>query len=152
MTAQSHEKLILNGEKCSMAFCPPIPENLDNIIVNPDHYISSTACWRDYIGEWEIKEGKFYLNNISGRLKQVDTEPIFAEWFSGVIRIPKGEVIFGVNMGFGSVYEKEIHIKIVKGIVIKQRQISNIGKKFDKRELAKKNLPGNENRFDGDDF
>jgi hypothetical protein len=151
MTKQRHERLILNGEKCSMAFCPPIPENLDNIIARR-RYISSTACWRGYIGEWEIKEGKFYLNKISGRLKKVDAEPIFAEWFSGVIRIPKGEVILGVNMGFGWVYEKEIHIKIVKGIVVKQRQISNIGKKFDKRELVQKNLPGNENRFDGDDF
>ena len=151
MTAQKHEILILNGEICSMAFCPPIPENLDNII-SRRRYMSSTACWRGYIGEWEIKEGKFYLNRISGRLKKVDAKPIFAEWFSGVIRIPNGDLILGVNMGFGSVYEKEIHIKIAKGIVVKQREISNIRKEFDKRELAKINLPGGENRFDGDDF
>ncbi len=92
------------------------------------------------------------LKEIIGRYNKIDKEPLFAEWFTGVIRIPKGKFLKGVNMGFGSIYEKETHIKIERGKVIKQKEISNTGKDFDRHELANKNLPGGENRFDGDDL
>jgi len=165
MTAQVHEILIFNGKESSMAFCPPIPETLDTVIKLSDDEVEkqikngkidddifSTACWRGYIGTWEIKDGKFYLKDIVGRYKKVSKHPLFAKWFSGVIRIPKGNILQGVHMGFGSVYENEIHIKIENGTIIKQREIGNVGKDFDRHELAMKNLPGGENLFDGDDF
>jgi hypothetical protein len=165
MTAQVHEILIFNGKESSMAFCPPIPETLDTVIKLSDDEVEkqikngeidddifSTACWRDYIGTWEIKDGKFYLKDIVGRYKKVSRDPLFAEWFSGVIRIPKGNILQGVHMGFGSVYENEIHIKIENGIIVKQREVCNVGKKFDRHELTMKNLPGGEHLFNGDDF
>ncbi len=161
MTAQAHEKLLYEGEQVSMSFCPPLPEDNPRLIeVNPDEInhnnpknflIRSTACWRGYIGSWEVKNGKFYLTGITGRYKITGETPIFAEWFSGVIRIPKGEQLHYVHMGFGTVYEKEIHVKIEKGVVTKIKEIDNRGKKYDKTELGWKNLPGFENSFDGDD-
>ena len=98
MTAQVHERLTLEGRETSMAFCPPLPEHHERIIEltsteleeNIPNFIFSTACWRGYIGTWEIKDGQFYLVNLVGRYK-VEGEPILADWFSGVIRIPQGE-------------------------------------------------------------
>ncbi len=75
MTAQVHEKLIFEGKETSIAFCPPIPEHHPRIIEltreqmekeNIPPIVSSTACWRGYIGAWEIKDGHFYLVNIKG--------------------------------------------------------------------------------------
>jgi hypothetical protein len=54
-------------------------------------------------------------------------------------------------MGYGSVYEQELHIKIDNGVVVKTRTIDNRGKKHDEWEIGWKNLPGGENRFPGDD-
>ncbi len=113
--------------------------------------VFTTACWRGYIGTWEIKDGRFYLVNITGRYKIIGNDPIPADWFTGVIQIPQGEVLHYVHMGFGSVYEQEIHVKIEKGKVVKSRVIDNRNKDVNTWELGWGNLPGLENRFEGDD-
>ena len=160
MTAQIHEKLILNGEETSMAFCPPLPKghprifkpNSDEPVTDvAEGFLFSTACWRGYQGTWEIKDGWFYLIALRGRYRLREGEPILADWFSGVLRIPRGEVLQYVHMGFGSVYEEEIHIKVDKGKVVAKRTIDNRGKDHDGLEIGWRNLPGGENRFPGDD-
>ena len=135
MTAQVHEKLIYEGEEVSMAFCPPLPkrdprirERTDEEMAGCDPIVFSTACWRGYVATWEIKDGKFYLVDIMGRYKLVAETPIFADWFSGVLRIPKGEILHHVHMGFGTVYAQELHVKIEKGVVVATEIVDNRGK------------------------
>ena len=161
MTAQIHERLIFDGEDTSMAFCPPLPPGHPRIAeIDPNHRTSddetsrilySTACWRGYQGTWEIKEGRFYLVGLRGRFQLLGKEPLPADWFSGVIRIPKGDILQYVHMGFGTVYEQEVHVKIEGGEVVKSQIIDNRGKEFNQSELGWRNLPGGENRFPGDD-
>ncbi|HEX2623395.1 MAG TPA: hypothetical protein VHL11_24710 [Phototrophicaceae bacterium] len=165
MTAQFHEHLILEGTPTSMAFCPPIPTDHPQIVALTqeevsagieagaiNRFVHSTACWRGYIGTWELKDGKFYLVSISGHFKVISPEPIFADWVTAVLRIPEGERLHYVHMGFGSVYEFERHIKIEKGLVLDERRIDNRNKDVSKRDLGWENLPGGENHFDGDDL
>ncbi len=54
MTAQIHERLIVDGEETSMAFCPPLPAGHprifelgpDVVVWDPsDSILGSTACW-----------------------------------------------------------------------------------------------------------
>jgi hypothetical protein len=158
MTAQIHERLIFEGEETSMAFCPPLPQGHPRIIpIDPadtpadERDLFSTACWRRYEGTWEIKDGRFYLVALRGRYRLAGPEPLPADWFTGTLRIPKGEVLLYVHMGFGSVYEQETHVKIEAGVVIACRVIDNRGKDHDMWELSRRNYPGFENRFDGDD-
>jgi hypothetical protein len=160
MTAQIREQLIIDGEETSMAFCPPLPEDHPRVFEpGPDKvvgdaadiFLFSTACWRGYQGTWEIKGGRFYLVALCGRYQLRPGDPVLADWFSGILRVPKGERILYVHMGFGSVYEQELHIKIEKGEVVTTRVIDNRGKKYDEREIGWNNLPGGENRFSGDD-
>lgn len=160
MTAQIGERLILNGEATSMTFCPPLPKDHPRVYEprpnettsdKGDSIFGSTACWRGYQGAWEIKDGRFYLVDLRGRLRLRDGGPILADWFSGVLRVPKGEILQYVHMGFGSVFEQEVHIKIENGIVVAIRVIDNRERKHDKHEIGWNNLPGNENRFPGDD-
>lgn len=161
MTAQIHEELILDGEATSMAFCPPLPENDPRIVpIDPDEapgdeesdmIMFSTVCWRGYQGTWEIRDGRFFLKALRGRFRLHSQEPILAHWFSGVLRIPQGEVLQYVHMGFGSVHEQELHVKIEQGVVAATRVVDNRGKHFDGWELRIRNLPGGENQFPGDD-
>ena len=144
---------------------PPLPENSDFIVELSTedaqssikghkfgNVIFSTACWRGYLGTWEIKDGTFYLNDIIGRYKKSTPDRLLADWFTGVLRIPRGKMLQGVNMGFASVYEKELHIKIENGIVVKEVEIDNSNKEVDRHKLAMGNLPGSENKFDGDNI
>lgn len=137
MTAQVHEQLILKGEVTSMAFCPPIPEDHPDIISftteqmregqagDLNMLIFSTACWRNYIGTWMISNGRFYLVDINGRFKITSQKPIFADWVSAVLHIPKGELLQYVHAGFGSVYEFEHHIEIENGLVVNEYVVDN---------------------------
>jgi len=87
MTAQVGETLIFDSEETSMAFCPPLPDRHPSIIELKDEdiesddnsLIRSTACWRGYIGNWEIKNRQFYLTGITGRDKMTDKNPILAD-------------------------------------------------------------------------
>jgi len=154
MTAQMPERLIIDGEPAMLTFCPPLPFGHPRLIQVDEEEASntfSTACWRGYIGSWEIKEGRFFLCGLCGQYKLQGEEPLFADWFTGVLRIPRGRMLHYVHMGFGSVYEKELHIKIEKGVVVKSHVVDNRGKCFNEWELGWENLPGGENRFSGDD-
>ena len=135
MTAQVGEKLIMNNDELSMLCCPEIPEHprikerskeefLDfvNKLETRDQtpgYIPllSTACWRRYIGTWEIKENRLYLVDVLGRFELLGDEPLFADWFSGTLRIPRGKLVKYVHSDFASIFEKELKITIEKGVV-----------------------------------
>lgn len=161
MTAQIHEILILDGDETSMAFCPPLPDGHPGVVeVDPDSssardesesILFSTACWRGYQGTWEIADDKLYLTRLRGRFRLRGDEPLLARWFSGVLRVPRGELLQYVHMGFGSVYEEEVHIRIEEGEVTETRVLDNRGRAHDESELSSRNLPGRENRFPGDD-
>jgi hypothetical protein len=117
MTAQISELLILEGEKTSMAFCPPLPYDHQRIVETDSHKFGFSACWREYVGTWEIKDSRFYLIHLEGRYNLVGDGPLFADWFTGVLRIPRGEVLFYVHMGFETVCEEELLIEIENGVV-----------------------------------
>jgi hypothetical protein len=132
MTAQIHEALILDGKKTSLACCPPIPKGHPRIgVPSRNEPISeedrswrgSTACWRDYIGFWEIKDGRFYLIGLRGCMVLRGSDPLFADWFTGALRVPQGKMLKYIHMDFGSIYEQELHIKIEKGLVVETHTV-----------------------------
>lgn len=158
MTAQIHEILIFDGQESSMAFCPPLPADQPRIVELPpeaiapeDRFVFTTACWRGYQGSWEIRDGRFYLTGLRGRLRLEGEGPLLADWFSGVLRVPRGELLHYVHMGFGSVYEEEVHVRVENGQIVATQVVDNRGKDVDPRELGWQNLPGGENRFPGDE-
>lgn len=160
MTAQTHELLILDGIETTMACSPPIPREHPRILaLNPDEMareshdfsVFSTACCRRYRGTWEIKEGRFYLKSLSGALKLVGSEPILASWFTGVIRIPKGKLKYYIHLGFLSLYEQELHVKIEKGVITDSRVIDYRGEHHDPLAVCHRNLFNVHDGFFGDE-
>lgn len=101
---------------------------------------SSTANWRGYVASWEIHEGRLYLIAIDTYVRkqkvgivelfpgQVGHGRILAEWFSGELRIPDGERLQGVNMGYASTYERDIIFEVRNGQVISHTVIDNRNK------------------------
>jgi hypothetical protein len=133
MTAQFSEALLIDAEAVG-------------ICTNPlDSYFSlggkrpafdwrySTALWRGCIGTWEIVDERLYLTKLTCYLEGgteatlVDVFPgypdrVFAHWYTGTLRIPKGERLKYVHMGYSSTYEKDLLFDVEKG-VLQQRRI-----------------------------
>lgn len=118
-----------------MASCPPLPASHPQIIeLAPEDLwsrkdlpsiIGSTACWRGYIGTWEIREGRLYLKRIQGRYEMIGDDPILADWFSGILRIPRGGLLQYVHMGFESVHERDLFVKVDGGRVTESWTVDN---------------------------
>lgn len=50
---------------------------------------------------------------------------VFADWFTGQIRIPYGELMEYVHMDYCSIYEKDIILTVVEGVVTEKIIIDN---------------------------
>lgn len=121
-----------------MASCPPLPASHPRVVwLSPEESLSrkdlppaigSTACWRGYIGSWEVRDGRLYLTRVQGCYEILGDEPVPADWFSGVLRVPRGEVLQYVHMGFESVYERDLYLKVEAGAVVETWTVENGGK------------------------
>jgi len=131
MTAQIKEILLYKGNKVGMATEPLNPYLKNRKDINFES--QSTGCWRGYLGFWELRDKNlFIVKLIVTKDKQVDLNylfpgqnEVFADWFSGEIRIPQGEMLKYVHMGYQSIFEKDLFLKFKKGVLIDERVIDN---------------------------
>ena len=142
--AQYPEKLRIDGkEEQLMAtpledfWCPlhPRPESLSQ---------TSWACWRGYIGTWEIIDNKLCLLRIerheiwpkgdtfAEQVLEIPLQPLLgtdgpvsADWFSGVLRVARGQVLTQVNTGYASVYEEDLFLIVDHGTITSRHLIKN---------------------------
>jgi hypothetical protein len=133
MTAQIGESILYNGEEYSMA-SEPLNQYLQTR--NDIELVSnSSACWRGYYGDWEILDDKLYLIGLKAYIKGYrevginyffpQKQTVFANWFSGEIRIPKGEMLDYVHLGYASLYEKDLFLVFKNGKLISKYEIDN---------------------------
>ena len=146
MTAQFSEILHYKGEKLSMRVTP-LSDYFVLMGLRPDFQIRSTACWRCYVGEWEITLDRLYLVGISANYDD-GTEVtlaslfpgyesrVFANWYSGVLSIPQGDLVEYVHMGYASVYEKDLLIFVEKGMIVDTQLRVNIDPSSDRENTA----------------
>lgn len=133
MTAQAAEILHYKGEELTLCATP-----LEPYLVNNPLPLNSktmcTACWRGYIGEWLIEDGRLYLIG----LQDLDDEPIplsklfpgnptkvFAHWVTDELRCPQGKMLSYFHGGFGSVFERDLMLNIKQGELISERIVHN---------------------------
>lgn len=130
MTAQISDCLDFEGEKWPMSDCPlEVYLRLSGQRVHGTHY--STACIRGYTAKWQIRHGRLYLVDINTKIFMEDestdnmrllfpnySNRVFAHWYTGTLRLPHGDLIEHVNLGFASVYEKNRYLNIKRGMVL----------------------------------
>ena len=133
MTIQAGDILSYNGKKTTIA-TEPLKTYLETRS-DVSFIFKSTALVRGYIGNWKIKNKKLFLVSLVGFIKsneKVDLEylfpnkiEVFADWFSGKIRIPEGDMLEKINLGYSSVYERDRILNFKKGILINETFIDN---------------------------
>jgi hypothetical protein len=141
-TAQIPGKILYEGEQGSL-HTNPLESYFTKDNPRPEFAAPHTACWRGYIGSWEIREGALYLTDLKawirdreGMAAPVGFEAVFpgkrtplkADWFTGTLRIPRGKPIRYVHMGYQTVYEEEVLLRIEKGNVVNRQRIDNRNK------------------------
>ncbi|MCC5905136.1 MAG: hypothetical protein JJU13_02940 [Balneolaceae bacterium] len=132
MTAQFRDTLKYNGKQYSIA-SEPLSPYLQAIGI--EYPGTSTANYRGYIASWEISDKKLYLVNVTlpGFISDMDRpanlfpdqEKTFANWYTGKIRIPHGELLEYVHQGYGSLYEKELFLRILNGELVGEEEKDN---------------------------
>lgn len=135
MTAQVSEKLLINGQTLRMCACP-----LDGFLAaNAKRWsfaANCSACWRGYVGTWELVDKRLYLKAIEGELStgeeaNLETlfpgfpDGVFAHWFSGTIRCPQGKMLDYVHGGFASKYERDLFMEFKRGELVAERTVVN---------------------------
>jgi len=127
MTAQIAERLHYDGE--AHALCDtPLWEYFRLTGIEPDFESNCTALWRGYVGTWEILDGRLYLVGLNGILKNGaiatvatffpnNPDRVFAHWYSGKLRLPRGKMLKYIHMGYASIYEEDVLITLDKGMV-----------------------------------
>jgi len=139
MTAQIMEAIYIDGKKRYMA-SEPLEQYLQKLENAPSFFSSWTSCWRGYFGNWKIKDNKLYLTGLYGwiqtseeKQKEIDIgflfpnkKKVFADWFSGEIRIPLGQLDTWIDREYESVYGERLIFNIKSGNVISKIEISNV--------------------------
>ena len=124
MTTQVAEHICYEGIELRLLGEPALPLTDLRVIERSDVQTAqscrvafSTACWRNYVGAWSVRQGRLFLDGIAGRYRLADDAPMEATWYSGTLRMAVG-VVMQVQGGHGSRYEHEFFAQIVNGQVI----------------------------------
>jgi len=148
MTAQIMERIKVDGQDLQMA-TEPLSSYFHKTDKGRELVSYSTACWRGYLGTWEIMEGKLYLVDLEATITNFNkvgidyffpnNDKVFASWYSGEIRIPNGELLRYEHMGYMSVYDEDEYLTIEKGVLISRRTNKN-------KDIFQKQLYSNDNQ------
>ena len=103
---------------------------------------SSTACWRGYVGIWELRDDSIFLKAITTCHKwECDTivnadlkelfgdkyvnNEVFADWISYEIINPYGKQIKYIHQGYESIHEYERGFEFINGKLIRINKYDN---------------------------
>ena len=141
MTAQTPERIIIDGRPREL-YANPLyrllaSRRLDLCIPASG---SSTACYRRYVGTWEIRNGALHLVHLN--MMVPDEEPlapelrqrlfravpckdfpIMAHWFNGKLRIAIGRRLVYSHHGWSHWFERERVITFFGGKVLRDREV-----------------------------
>jgi hypothetical protein len=138
MTAQASETLIYQGEELMMCETP-----LDIYLLQKkiQFQYETTANWRGYDGTWEIKGTdklgyRLYLVELSANIAYQNRvgldylfpeypNGVFAHWFSGEVRCPRGKLLNYVHGGYASTYEEDLFLNFNQGVLQGTRVVKN---------------------------
>jgi hypothetical protein len=121
MTAQEPEILIYEGDRLEMISNPSLNEKAEA------GWSMKTSNYRGYVGVWEIRDDKLYLNEVNGGFMR-ERGPFFADWVSQELHVWRGNLLHYVHAGYGSMYEEDAFFGIENGILKGIRSESNIEK------------------------
>jgi uncharacterized protein (TIGR02996 family) len=134
MTAQFGEILRYQGEEHSL-FSNPLERYFERSGTRPRFSGMNTACWRGYVATWEFQDNVLFLTDINARVdeKEVTVADLFpgsdgrvrAVWVTDLFRVPQGDCVNYVHMGYGSIYERDLFLSVWEGRLVLAEVVDN---------------------------
>ncbi|WP_278405472.1 hypothetical protein [Pseudoalteromonas ruthenica] len=133
-TAQQPDTIVIDGIELPLNTNP-----LDDLIEKkgwqpPEKASIWSSNWRGYIAKWKVVSGNLTLLDASILLKGYpiddpkrktivpelfpENHNLVADWYSGALIVPDGEMTEYVHMGYGSEYSHYQILRVNKGVVI----------------------------------
>ena len=149
MAAQLPDLITLHTEVMDL-YSNPLEEYWVKYTKRKPEFQSSSTCKRGYVASWKIFDSQLLLTDLHGeymrsnllfgkRKSQLTLQTIFpkaslqgvlANWFSGKLRVPTGQMTQYEHCDYNSRFEKEIIITIEKGVVLKMVTLDYTQKKL----------------------
>ncbi|MCO4322725.1 hypothetical protein [Aliidiomarina quisquiliarum] len=141
-TAQVPDTIRIDGEEHYLN-TNPLSAHLESVRwEHPENIVISSANWRGYIASWEVKDEQLLLIEVTVLLGGADRgdyvkKSILAElfpsspagvpanWYSGALIVPQGEITNYVHMGYDSSYESYKVIRVDAGRVTEHLRLSS---------------------------
>jgi hypothetical protein len=138
MAAQLPDFIIINKEKTGL-YSNPLELFWTARKKRRPSFVTTEDCKRGYVATWEIHNKQLYLKDIEGTVerhflffklkpKAYTMKNIFskyrgraikAKWFSGKLRVPRGNMTAYDHNDYNSRFEMEVIITVDRGEVIK---------------------------------
>lgn len=142
-TAQQSDVLIIADKELNLN-TNPLEKQLETMEWKPPEEARIwSSNWRGYIATWKIENNQLYLKEVTIQVDDPDSDDdidqvsksilktlfpskdkIFADWYSGALIAPDGEMTNYVHMGYGSTYERYQILRIKNGNVIEHLEMS----------------------------
>src|SRR5262249_3882618 len=128
MTAQAGDRLIFEGHKHTL-YTIPLASYSSKEHPLPKFVPRSSPNWRGYCAPGAVEDDELRRTAIGGTVegdRRVGWAEVFprlkpplrADWFSGDLRVPQGEQIHYVHMGFASIYAQDLILTVYRGDVV----------------------------------
>jgi hypothetical protein len=137
-TAQIPDKIIYEGESYKL-FTNPLESYFKlHPDKKPETNIVMTSLWRGYVATFDIKDNKLFVKDIEIKVQKnddnnkiewksvldevfPDKDSLYMDWYSGLLVIPRGEMISYVHMGYASEYEEYTILQATDGVLEKRK-------------------------------
>ena len=99
MTIQVRDSALYLGRKCSVVQELPLCKH-ERLVDRPSAQAReslsccfSTACWRGFAADWELRGDRFYLVGVLGIHALLGDAPLLADWVTGKVILEECESI-----------------------------------------------------------
>ena len=138
MAAQLPDTIIISKEKMDL-YSNPLEQYWIRLERKRPLFCPLDSCQRGYVASWEIKDKQLFLKDIDGNFlkksflfgrqlirytmkmlfSKSGSRRVKASWYSGKLRIPRGNMTAYDHSDYNSRFEKEMIITVDRGNVVK---------------------------------
>jgi hypothetical protein len=130
MTTQRTDSIKINNEEYIL-YDLPLEQSWE-LQENPILFysLSTASQTRGYHAKWLIENNKLYLIYLYGEnfikneeysIKDIfpsSEDKVFAYWFTGILKVPRGKMVKFQHSGWGSSYEYSTTIEVKAAIIV----------------------------------
>ncbi len=145
-TAQLSDLLIVKGKEFALNTNPLEAALQKKQWTPPANAVITSANWRGYLATWEIRDDKLFLKDVTITVSDPKEErgmtrkritgdlypgaaEVFADWYTGALIVPDGEMTRYVHMGYGSSFDHYQVFRVHAGKVVEH--LSMTGAEFE---------------------